>query len=108
MPSTKHSSKLSVVITNPDGKLDKSRHVKVLEAAGWRVGDAKMFVGECGACVVVGHNAPDGVLPDAPIYLRQPRPEGCEDCSGCPDCYTNEKPCDCRDADEMITRPVSA
>ena len=27
MPSTKHSSKLSVVITNPDGKLDKSRHV---------------------------------------------------------------------------------
>ena len=81
---------------------------KVLEAAGWRVGDAKMFVGECGACVVVGHNAPDGVLPDAPIYRRQPRPEGCEDCSGCPDCYTNEKPCDCRDADEMITRPVSA
>ena len=63
---------------------------------------------ECGACVVVGHNAPDGVLPDAPIYRRQPRPEGCEDCSGCPDCYTNEKPCDCRDADEMITRPVSA
>ena len=27
MPSPKHSSKLSVVITNPDGKLDKSRHV---------------------------------------------------------------------------------
>lgn len=81
---------------------------KVLEAAGWRVGDAEMFVGECGACVVVGHNAPDGVLPDAPIYRRQPRPEGCEDCSGCPDCYTNEKPCDCRDADEMIIRPVSA
>ena len=24
MPSTKHSSKLSVVITNPDGKLDES------------------------------------------------------------------------------------
>ena len=27
MPNTKHSLKLSVVITNPDGKLDKSRHV---------------------------------------------------------------------------------
>lgn len=81
---------------------------KALEAAGWRVGDAETFVGGCGACVVVGHNAPDSILPNAPIYRRQPRPEGCEDCSGCPDCYTNEKPCDCRDADGMIVRPVSA
>lgn len=75
-----------------------------LEAAGWRVGNTETFVGGCGACVVVGHNAPDGVLPDAPIYRRQPRPEGCENCPGCPDCYTNEKPCDCRDADGMIVR----
>lgn len=68
---------------------------KALETAGSRVGDTETFVSGCGACVVVGHNAPDGILPEAPIYRRQPRPEGCEDCSGCPDCYTNEKPCDC-------------
>jgi hypothetical protein len=41
---------------------------------------------------VVGHNAPDGVEPDAPIYRRVPIPEGCEQCDGCPDCYTNKKP----------------
>lgn len=79
---------------------------KALEAAGWRVGDAETFVGGCGACVVVGHNAPDGVLPDAPIYRRQPRPEGCEDCSGCPDCYTNEKPCDCVDMSQDFDATV--
>lgn len=40
---------------------------------------------------IIGHNAEDGVLPGAPIYKRIDVPE-CAECSGCPDCMTNDKP----------------
>lgn len=40
---------------------------------------------------LLGHNAEDGLLPGAPIYKRGDVPE-CADCSGCPDCMTNDEP----------------
>ncbi len=44
------------------------------------------------AAAVVGYNSEDGDPPSAPIYRRNPIPEGCETCAGCPDCLTNKPP----------------
>ncbi len=41
---------------------------------------------------IIGHNDEDSFNPGAPIYRKEPIPDGCEKCAGCPDCLTNKAP----------------